>query len=131
MMSDLILQGSGALTISESDRIRIAAAWEALSVNSRRSYQGAWDRCGQWLTDRGISLDDLSDELMAVYIATLDAEGRTPATIAVSVAAVKWTASKSHIDVVGEITQRTLAGIRREGKDRGRGQVEGLILLYP
>ena len=24
------------------------------------------------------SLDDLSDELMAVYIATLDAEGRTP-----------------------------------------------------
>ena len=130
-MSDLILQGSGALTISESDRIRIAAAWEALSVNSRRSYQGAWDRCGQWLTDRGISLDDLSDELMAVYIATLDAEGRTPATIAVSVAAVKWTASKSHIDVVGEITQRTLAGIRREGKDRGRGQVEGLILLYP
>ena len=43
------------------------------------------------------------------------------------VAAVKWTASKSRIDVVGEITQRTLAGIRREGKDRGRGQVEGLI----
>ena len=71
MMSDLILQDSGALTISESDRIRIAAAWEALSVNSRRSYQGAWDRCGQWLADRGISLDDLSDELMAVYIATL------------------------------------------------------------
>ena len=70
-MSDLILQDSGALTISESDRIRIAAAWEALSVNSRRSYQGAWDRCGQWLADRGISLDDLSDELMAVYIATL------------------------------------------------------------
>ena len=64
---------------------------------------------------------------MAVYIATLDAEGRTPATVAVSVAAAKWTASKSRIDVVGEITQRTLAGIRREGKDRGRGQVEGLI----
>ena len=68
-------QAAGALTISASDRIRIAAAWEALSINSRRSYQGAWDRCGQWLADRGISLDDLSDELMAVYIATLDAEG--------------------------------------------------------
>ena len=66
-MNDLILQDSGALAISEWDRIRISAAWEALSVNSRRSYQGAWDRCGQWLTDRGISLDDLSDELMAVY----------------------------------------------------------------
>ena len=31
------------------------------------------------------------------------------------------------IDVVGEITQRTLAGIRREGKARGRGQVEGIV----
>ena len=90
MMNNLILQESGALTITDSDRIRIPAAWEALSVNSRRCYQGVWDRCGQWLTDRGITLDDLSDEMMAVYIATLDAEGRTPATISVSVAAVKW-----------------------------------------
>ena len=60
-MNYLMTQDGGALTISDSDRIRIVAAWEALSVNSRRSYQGAWDRCGQWLTDRGISLDDLSD----------------------------------------------------------------------
>ena len=81
---------SGALTITDSDRIRIAAAWEALSVNSRRCYQGAWERCSQWFTDKGITLDDLSDEVVAVYIATLDVEGRTPATIAVSVAAVKW-----------------------------------------
>ena len=28
--------------------------------------------------------------------------------------------------MVGEITTRTLAGIRREGKNRGRGQVDGL-----
>ena len=32
-MNKLILQDSGALTISDSDRIRISAAWEALSVN--------------------------------------------------------------------------------------------------
>ena len=88
-MNDLVLRDSGVLAINEQDRIRIAAAFKTLSVQFQRSYQGAWDRCGQWLTDRGISLDDLSDELMAVYIATLDAEGRTPATIAVSVAAVK------------------------------------------
>ena len=88
-MNDLILQDSGALAVSERERIRIAAAWEALSVNSRRSYQGAWEKCGQCLAEKGLSLEDLSDELMAVYIATLDAEGRTPATVAVSVAAVK------------------------------------------
>ena len=65
--------------------------------------------------------------MLATYITGLHHQGKSPATIAQVVAAVKWTASKSRIDVVGEITQRTLAGIRREGKDRGRGQVEGLI----
>ena len=111
-MNDLMIQDGGALTLSDSDRIRVAAAWEALSVNSRRSYQGAWDRCGQWLTDRGLSLDDLSDELMAVYIATLDAEGRTPATISVSVTAVNCgdlkdntlTIRQSKTDQLGEVT---------------------------
>ena len=36
-MNELILHDSGALTISDSDRIRIAAAQEALSDNSRQS----------------------------------------------------------------------------------------------
>ena len=113
-MNDLIMaQDTGVLTISDRDRIRISAAWEALSVNSRRSYQGAWDRCGQWLADRGISLDDLSDEVMAVYIATLDAEGRTPATISVSVAAVN----------VGDLKDNTLT-IRQSKTDQmGEGRV--------
>ena len=69
----------------------------------------------------------LTDGLLATYITQLHHEGKSPATIALVVAAVKWTASKSRIDVVGEITQRTLAGIRREGKSRGRGQVEGIV----
>ena len=34
-MNDLMIQDGGALTLSDSDRIRIAAAWEALSANSR------------------------------------------------------------------------------------------------
>lgn len=87
-MSNLIIQDGGALTITDGDKIRIATAWEALSVNSRRSYQGAWDQCGQWLTDKRLSIDNLSDGLMAVYITSLDAERKTPATIAVAVAAV-------------------------------------------
>ena len=38
-MNDLMIQANGALTISDIDRIRIAAAWEALLVNSRWSYR--------------------------------------------------------------------------------------------
>ena len=127
-MNDLmILHDSGALTISDSDRIRIAAAWEALSVNSRRSYQGAWDRCGQWLTDSGIPIDDFSDELMAVYIATLDAEGRTPATISVSVAAVKWFfAHVRNEERNWQTTENKLRSIRRDSKTKGPGQVAPL-----
>ena len=127
-MNDLMIQDGGALTLSDSDRIRVAAAWEALSVNSRRSYQGAWDRCGQWLADRGISLDDLSDEVMAVYIATLDAEGRTPCyNVAVSVAAVKWFfAHVRNEDRNWQTTENKLRSIRRDSKTKGPGQVAPL-----
>ena len=102
-MNDLAIPDTGVLTISDSDRIRIVTAWEALFVNSRRSYQGAWERCVQWLTDKGLSIDDLSDELMAVYIAT----------IAVSVAAVN----------VGDLKDNTLT-IRQSKTDQlGEGRV--------
>ena len=34
---------------------------------------------------------------------------------------------KDHgIEIVGEVTSKTLAGIRREGKERGKGQVDGV-----
>ena len=36
------------------------------------------------------------------------------------VAAAKWLGNNHGIEVVGEITSKTLAGIRREGKDRGK-----------
>ena len=126
-MNDLILRDSGTLTISDSDRIRIAAAWEALSANSRRNYQGAWGRCSQWLNDRGMTTDDLSDELMAVYIASLDAEGRTPATITVAVAAVKWFfANVRNEERSWQTTENKLRSIRRDSKTKGPGQVAPL-----
>ena len=116
-MNDLAIPDTGVLTISDSDRIRIATAWEALFVNSRRSYQGAWERCGQWLTDKGLSIDDLSDELMAVYIAT----------IAVSVAAVKWFFGNVRSeDRNWQTTENKLRSIRRDSKTKGPGQVAPL-----
>ena len=116
-MNDLAIPDTGVLTISDSDRIRIATAWEALFVNSRRSYQGAWERCAQWLTDKGLSIDDLSDELMAVYIAT----------IAVSVAAVKWFFGNVRSeDRNWQTTENKLRSIRRDSKTRGPGQVAPL-----
>ena len=95
---------------------------QGIAPNTIKAYQTATQKLAAWL-----DCQNLTDGLLATYITELHHQGKSPATIAQVVAAVKWTASKSRIDVVGEITQRTLAGIRREGKDRGRGQVEGLM----
>ena len=57
----------------------------------------------------------LTDGLLANYITELYNEGKAPSTIAQVVAAAKWLAKNHSIEIVGEITSKTLAGIRREG----------------
>ena len=92
-----------------------------VSENTLRNYR-FWSReIETWL--KGRSLDD---GLLAGYITHLHTEGKSPATISQAVAAVRWVAQNNGVEIVGEVTTRTLAGIRREGKDRGRGQVDGL-----
>ena len=68
----------------------------------------------------------LNDALLATYCTELFHQGKAPATIAQVVAAAKWQAKNYGIEIVGEITSKTLAGIRREGKERGKGQVDGV-----
>ena len=70
-----------------------------------------------------------NDSLLANYITELYQDSKSPATISKIVAAVKWTAKNHGLGTRGfsfEITKKTLAGIRREGKNRGRGQVGGI-----
>ena len=67
--------------------------------------------------------------LFTDYLTTLHENGKSPATIGLVVAAVKWQLKHQpnpHLQQM-PITQATLVGIRRDGKDRGRGQVDGLI----
>ena len=68
----------------------------------------------------------LTDALLADYITMLHTEGKSPATIAQVVAAAKWLTKNHGIEVVSEVISKTLADIRREGKERGKGQVEGV-----
>ena len=83
---------------------------QSIAPNTERAYKTATQKLEMWLDGQ-----ILSDGLLATYITELHHQGKSPSTIAQVVAAVKWTASRSRIDVVGEITQGTLAGIRREG----------------
>ena len=95
----------------------------SIAENTLKAYQRALQSLTNWLSGR-----TLSDTLLANYITSLHDNGKSPATIGQVVAAVKWQLKHQPQETLNfPITQATLAGIRREGKDRGRGQVDGLI----
>ena len=104
--------------VSDETKASIASS---VSENTLRNYR-FWSREVEgWLDGR-----TLTDGLLATYITHLHQTGKSPSTISQAVTAVRWLARNQSIEIVGEVTTRTLAGIRREGKDRGRGQVDGL-----
>ena len=118
-MSELVRnETQGIYAVGDDTKALIVSG---VSENTLRKYR-FWSReVEAWLGGRS-----LDDGLLAAYITGLHAQGKSPATISQAVAAVRWQAKNAGIEAVGEITTRTLAGIRREGKDRGRGQVDGL-----
>ena len=111
---------SVALYVSEVTETLIKAS---LSENTLKTYQRVLHKLEAWLSGR-----PLTDALLAAYITELHTDGKTPATIGQAVAAVKWQLKHQSQETTNfSITHATLAGIRREGKGRGRGQVDGLI----
>ena len=115
------------VTRKEEARLAISAETTELiqagvADNTLNAYRRATLKLAAWLGGQ-----ILTDASLAEYITLLHQQGKSPSTVAQLVAAVKWRVGKSHAEVVGEITQRTLAGIRREGRERGRGQVEGIV----
>ena len=95
----------------------------SIAENTLKAYQRALQSLTNWLSGR-----TLSDPLLANYITALHEAGKSPATIGQVVAAVKWQLKHQSQETFNfPVTQATLAGIRRAGKDRGRGQVDGLI----
>ena len=112
--------------MNESDR-NISDQTEALikatiAPSTIKTYQHALQQFEIWLDGR-----PPNDSLLASYITKLYQDGKSPATISKIVAAVKWRVKNDGVgvgDFSFEITEKTLAGIRREGSNRGRGQVE-------
>ena len=111
-------QPSAITAVSDDTKALITSS---VSENTLRNYRFWSNAIEMWLAGRS-----LDDGLLADYITGLHAGGKAPSTIAQAVASVRWQAKNAGIEIVGEVTTRTLAGIRREGKDRGRGQADGL-----
>ena len=116
-------------------RAETAALIDAsISDNTKRTYTHALSKLQAFLDGR-----PLADALLAEYLTFLFAEGwpdrrtgeprpQAPAAIAVVLTAIRFVEKVNGAaqTAVGPLTARTMAGIRRTGIDRGRGQVRSL-----
>ena len=96
---------------------------KSFAKNTIRNRRHALQKFREWLQGRQIT-----DGLLAEYITHLFDIGKAPGTISIVVSAVKWYLKHRNNGTPVElpITSATLSGIRREGRDRGRGQRNGL-----
>ena len=95
----------------------------SIAPNTRKAYEAALVAWDKWLAGR-----EASDELLASYLSERHSAGMSPPTVAQAVQAIRFR-EKLHgaaLSAIGPITDRTLAGIRRDGRDRGRGQVAAI-----
>ena len=114
------VQRERSLALKSETKELIAAS---LSDNTLRAYHQCLDSLMVWLGGR--TLDDV---VLAEYLTHLFELGKSPSTVAQVVAAVRWRAkySASQPSLTLTITESVLRGIRRKGRERGRGQVDGL-----
>lgn len=96
----------------------------SLSKNTHRAYQGALQRLQDYLDKHDTCL---TDGWLANYLVSLFDRGHSPASASMVVSAVRFQARiTGSPSPVGPATDRILAGFRREGQQRGRGQVAGI-----
>ena len=95
----------------------------SIAPNTMKAYRHALSGIQSYLSDQSLVF---SDSALATYITHLHGQGRAPSSISIVVAAARWQLRNENKDYDLPVTTRTLAGIRREGRDRGRGQVTGL-----
>ena len=120
MQQDTSLQLARDTPLASIDAARLMQA--SIASNTAKAYRVALDKLAEHLNGQ-----PLTDAALADYLARLYARGLAPASVALAVQAVRfWEKLEGRPSSVGPLTTCTLAGIRREGRDRGRGQVTGL-----
>lgn len=93
-----------------------------IAASSRRVYLYALGVLDEWLNGR-----EVNDENLADYLSYLFDKGKSPKTAEGVLKAVGWRArSKDLPDPRGRRCQAAILSYRRQGFDRGRGQVDGL-----
>ena len=116
----LVEVGAAALAAPSAAVAGLVAA--SIAENTKRTYAAALKRL-----DAALAGQDLTDASLALYLASVHAAGLSHPVAAMAVAAVKFRFRLQGLaSPAGPATDRVLAGLRREGKGRGRGQVDGM-----
>ena len=125
-------QARNAISVVAPPPIPEKVAWDSLSPNTRKAYRSALRKFNAFLelnsdTFRSTEVKkQISDYIITAFISQLYENGKSPATISVALAAVKWWTKIKRIPITFELTNLQLKAIRREANDRGPGQVTGL-----
>ena len=97
----------------------------SVSPNTLNAYQRAVKQFGGWMAGAGVG--EVTDSCIASYLVHLYEVGKSPATCGQVVAALRYYYKQHGLEnPVGPGANQVLAGIRRDGRDRGRGQVKGV-----
>ena len=105
LMNQLATKDATAVVIPQNTKELIR---RGVSENTLKAYGWALQKLDDWLPSED-SKRELTDAVLAEYITHLHESGKSPATIAQAVAAVKWQSNNLNINIAGVITERTLA----------------------
>ena len=121
------IKAAGA-AINTQDKRRVAAALEALAPNSRKQYGSAWNNFAAWSEANDRQALPCDPETLADYLVFRHAQGAAPASIRIDRAAVCKVHAVHNFDNPGSdsLVKDTLRTIAREGRERGRGQAQGI-----
>lgn len=96
---------------------------DTLNPRSRDRYEGHLRQFDAWRGKR-----EITDLLVAEYLIYMWNKGLAPNTASLAVAAIRWRAeSEDQPNPCGKKTKGTLKSFKVKGRDRGRGQAEGVM----
>ena len=127
--SQAFIAESQVAGITEVDKAHVVAALvSATSPNTQRAYRSGWERWQAWALKRNARVMPADPSAVAAYLTERVRQGCAPATVRVDRAAISAAhrSTGSADPTASEVVREVMRSIAKAGRDRGRGQVQGL-----
>ena len=108
-----------------NEKLRSELMGSSLSERTKANYAWHLRQFDKWCREHGIKVPD--DQVVSEFLTELFVKGYAPGTIGLFTDALNYYArTRGQSSPVGHETRSVMRGIAREGRERGRGQAEGL-----